>query len=298
MEKLAVSIAGLALVLSSLACAITAQIPEININVPKIEVGEMREERRSIPLSGTEPVDVDVVFGAGRLELEAGVSDELFSGIFSYNVERWDPEITYEVNHLTVKQGGEEDDWGIPSGSIKNRWELEFSPEVPLTMDVKAGAGEAELDLTDLKISGLDVVVGAGDYVLRFDKPNAVAMDHLTLDTGASRVEIGGVGYASPETMRIRGGVGEISLDMTGDWARSAEINVRAGAGALTLRLPKDVGVEVETSGGLTNVEAFGLRQMGGTYTNDAYGETDIELRISVTTGVGNVRLIEEGAQE
>ena len=136
MEKLAVSIAGLALVLSGLACTFTAQIPEININVPMIEVGEMREERRSVPLSGTEPVDVDVVFGAGRLELEAGVSDELFSGVFSYNVERWDPEITYEVNHLTVKQGGDEDDWGIPSGNIKNRWELEFSPEVPLTMDV------------------------------------------------------------------------------------------------------------------------------------------------------------------
>jgi len=298
MDKLAVSVAALALALSSLACTSLPQIPDVNINVPKIEVGEMREERRSIPLSGTDPVDVDVVFGAGRLELEAGVSDELFSGTFRYNVERWDPEITYEVDHLTVKQGGDEGDWGIPSGSIKNRWELEFSPEVPLTMDVRVGAGEGEFDLTDLRISGLDVVVGAGDYALRFDEPNPVAMDHLALDAGASKVEIVGVGHASPETMRIRGGVGEISLDLTGDWTRSSEIKVRAGAGALILRLPKDVGVEVETSGGLTNVEAFGLRQMGGTYTNDAFGETEIELRISVTTGVGNVRLIEEGTQE
>jgi hypothetical protein len=37
---------------------------------------------------------------------------------------------------------------------------------------------------------------------------------------------------------------------------------------------------------------------MGSTYTNDAFGETEIELRVSVTTGVGNVRLIEEGARE
>jgi hypothetical protein len=87
-------------------------------------------------------------------------------------------------------------------------------------------------------------------------------------------------------------------LDLTGDWARSAEVTVRAGAGALTLHLPQDVGVEVETRGGLTNVEAYGLRQMGGTYTNDAFGETESELRISVTTGLGNVRLIEEGAKE
>jgi hypothetical protein len=298
MEKLTIPLAALALLISTLACTITPQIPDIDINVPTIEVGEMQEERRSVPLSGSEPVNVDIVFGAGRLELEAGVSDELLSGYFRYNVERWAPDITYEGNDLTIQQGGDEDVWGIPSGNIRNRWELEFSPELPLEVDVRAGAGEGELDLTDLKISSLDVDVGAGDFVLRFDEPNGVAMDHLTLDTGASRIEIVGVGNASPETMRLQGGVGDISLDLTGDWARSAEVTVRAGAGALTLHLPQDVGVEVETRGGLTNVEAYGLRQMGGTYTNDAFGETESELRISVTTGLGNVRLIEEGAKE
>jgi hypothetical protein len=298
MEKLTIALAALALLSSTLACTITPQIPDIKINVPRIEVGEMQEERRSVPLSGTEPVDVDIRFGAGRLELEAGVPDELFSGYFRYNVERWAPEITYEGSELTIRQGGDEDDWGIPSGNIRNRWELEFSPSVPLEMDVRAGAGEGELDLTDLKISSLDVDMGAGDLALRFDKPNGVAMDHLTLDSGASKIEVVGVGNASPQTMRLQGGVGDVSLDLTGDWSRSAEITVRAGAGALTLRLPKDVGVEVETRGGLTNVEAYGLRQMGGTYTNDAFGETEIDLLIDVTAGVGNVRLIEEGAKE
>jgi hypothetical protein len=298
MEKLAIPLAAVALLISSLACTITPAIPDINIKVPTIEVGEMREERHSLPLSGTEPLNVDIVFGAGRLELEAGVSDELFSGYFHYNVERWSPEVTREGDALTIRQGGDENAWGVPSGNIRNRWELEFSPEIPLEMDVKVGAGDGELDFTDLKISNLDVDIGAGDFVLRFDEPSGVAMDHLTLDTGASKISIVGIGNAGPETMRLQGGVGDVSLDLTGDWSHSAEITVRAGAGALTLRLPQEVGVEVETRGGLTNVEAYGLRQMGGTYTNDAYGETEVELRIDVTTGVGNVRLIEEGAKE
>ncbi|MGD8996583.1 MAG: toast rack family protein [Anaerolineae bacterium] len=298
MEKPAIALAALALLISTLACTITPQIPDIRINVPTIEVGELQEERRSVPLSGTEPVDVDILFGAGRLELEAGVPDDLLSGYFRYNVERWAPEITFEGSELTIRQGGDEDAWGIPSGNIRNRWELEFSPSLPLEMDLRAGAGEGELDLTDLMISSLDVDIGAGDFALRFDKPNAVAMDHLTLDTGASKIEVVGVGNANLQTMRLQGGVGDVSLDLTGGWSRSAEITVRAGAGALTLRLPKNVGVEVETRGGLTNVEAYGLRQMGSTYTNDAFGETEIELRVSVTTGVGNVRLIEEGARE
>lgn len=298
MKEHTIPLAALALLIATLACTITPQIPDINIGVPTIEVGDVREERRDVPLPGGESADVDVIFGAGRLDIEAGTSDRLLAGVFRYNVERWAPEITHEGDKLTVRQGGNREGWGIPSGNVRNRWELEFSPQTALTMNVRAGAGDGELDFTGLKIAELDVDIGAGDFVLRFDEPNTVPMDHLTLDTGASKIEVLGVGNAGPEELRLQGGVGDIALDLTGGWTRSADITVRAGAGALRLTLPSDVGVEVETRGGLTNVEAYGLRQMGRTYTNDVFGETEVELQINITTGLGNVRLIVEGARE
>jgi hypothetical protein len=289
---------ALALLIATLACTITPQIPDININVPTLDVGDVREDRHAIPLPGVESATVDIVFGAGRLEVEAGVSDKLLAGVFRYNVEQWAPEITHEGDELTVKQGGSEDKWGIPSGNVRNRWELEFSPQPALVMNIRAGAGDGELDFTGLKVSELDVDIGAGDFTLRFDEPNVVPMDHMTLDAGASRIEVLGIGNASPERVRLQGGVGDIALDLTGGWSRSADITIRAGAGALRLTVPSDVGVEIETKGGLTNVEAYGLRQMGGTYTNDALGEAAVELHIDITTGIGNVRLVEEGATE
>jgi len=295
LKRPAILLAAFTLLISTLACTITPQFPDIDVKVPTIEVGDLQEERQSIPLAGSESANVDLIFGAGRLQLEAGVSDRLLSGTFRYNVDRWAPQITREGDTLTIRQGGDEDKWGIPSGTVRNRWELELSPQVPMDVNIRAGAGEGELDFTDVMVSELDVDLGAGDFVLRFDASNPVPMDHLTLDTGASKIEMIGVGNASPETMRVQGGVGDISIDLTGAWSRSAEITIRAGAGALALRLPADVGVEVETRGGLANVEAFGLRQMGGTYTNDAFGETPIDLTINVLTGVGNVRLVEEG---
>lgn len=298
MKEPRILIAASALLITTLACTITPRIPDININVPTLEVGDLREERHSIPLSASESTLVNVVFGAGKLEIEAGVSDKLLAGFFAYNVEQWAPRITHEGDELTIKQGGDERKWGVPSGNAKNRWELEFSPETPLVMDVKVGAGEGELDLTGLKITEFDMDVGAGDFALRFDEPTAVPMERMTLDTGASRIEVVGVSNASPEELRLRGGVGDITLDLTGNWTRSSEITIRAGAGTLKLTVPSDIGVEIETRGGLTNIEAYGLRQMGGTYTNDAMGQTDVELRINITTGVGNVRLTEEGARE
>ena len=298
MRKVTLLLAASALLVTSLACTITPRIPEINISVPTIEVGEINEVRESVPLPQSNSCDVDVVFGAGKLEMEAGVSDRLVDGVFRYNVDHWAPEVTHEGDELTIRQGGDEQKWGVPSGSVRNRWELEFSPEIPLAMNVKAGAGDGRLDLTNLQISDLDVDLGAGNFVLRFDEPSPIAMNRLTVDGGASKMEVVGVGNASPEELRLQGGVGDISLDLTGAWARSADVTIRAGAGTLRLTLPADVGVKVETRGGLTNVEAFGLRQMGGTYTNDTYGETDIELTISILTGVGNVRLMEEGVRE
>lgn len=298
MKRLAILSAAIALSAATLACTITPRMPDININVPTIEVSDVKEQRHTTPLPAQESADVNVTFGAGRLEIEAGLPDNLLTGVFSYNVEQWEPEITQTEDELTIKQGGNRDNWGIPSGNVRNRWELTFSPRIILAMNVRAGAGEGELDFTGLKVSELDVDVGAGDFVLRFDEPNAVPMDHMTVDTGASKVEVLGVGNASPERARIQGGVGDIALDLTGAWARSADVTIRAGAGALRLTLPADVGVEVDTKGGLTNVEAYGLRQMGSTYTNDAFGEAEVELHVSILTGIGNVRLMEEGARE
>ncbi len=86
-----------------------------------------------------------------------------------------------------------------------------------------------------------------------------------------------------------------MSIDLTGAWARSAEIEVRAGAGALALRLPEYAGVQVGVRKGVANVDAYGLRQMGSTYTNDRFGQTETELDIDILAGVGTIRLVLEG---
>jgi len=295
MNKLAPLFAASALLITSLACTITPRIPDMPISIPTIEVGEINEVRESIPLPQSERCAVDVIFGAGKLEIEAGIPDKLVDGVFRYNVERWAPRITLEGDELTIRQGGDDQKWGVPSGSVRNQWDLEFSPAIPLALNVKAGASDGRLDLTDLRVSDLDVDLGAGNFVLRFDEPSPIPMDRLTVDAGASKMELAQVGNASPEELRLQGGVGDMSVGLTGAWSRPADVTIRAGAGTLRLTLPSDVGIKVETRGGLTNVEAYGLRQMGGTYTNDAYGETDVELTISILTGVGNVRLMEEG---
>lgn len=292
MNKIVIILTALVLMVSTLACCCTFPAT-INIDGgPTVKVGDIQESEESVPLGETRSATVDVLFGAGELEITAGDTDALFRGTFSYNVDEWKPQVSYEDGKLIVQQGDDEESWGWPGDEgVRNEWNLRFSPEAVLDMDIQAGAGQGELDFTGLQIEKLDIDLGAGDFTLRFDEPNPAKMDRFTLDVGAASLEINGVGNASPEDMVVQGGAGEITLDLTGDWARSANIEVTAGFGQLNLYLPDDVGVKVDVTSGLANVETSGLRRSGDAYVNDAYDEAEIELIIAVTAGVGQVNL-------
>jgi hypothetical protein len=314
MRNITIILAALSLLGSTLWCCATSQIPDIevpeievpeieipeievpeievpDINVPTLEAGEMQDERETIPLSDAESATVEIVFTAGELEIGAGASGQLFSGHFQYNVEQWAPEVTYENGVLTVEQSGE--DWGIPTANVHNEWKLGFTSEIPLDIDLEAGAGEGELDFTGLQLTALDLDLGAGHFEVRFDEPNDVEMSDLRVNTGASKLEVTGIGHAGPEQVSVQGGVGDMILDFTGAWPRSADVQITAGVGSVTLRLPDNVGVRVETQGGLSNVEVSDFELVDDAYVNDALGQAQIELHIQVTTGIGNLRLIQ-----
>lgn len=293
MERTFVFLATLLLVFSNAACCIIPGLPTVEIRVPTLEVGEMQHKHETIELSDADSVAVEVMFGAGELEIEAGSSDALFSGDFRYNVSQWEPKIEYEDGVLTIRQGETDGNWGVPTGTTHNEWELEFTPQVPLAMDINMGAGKGELDLTGLQLEKLQVNSGTGDFDMRFDEANKAVLETFTLKSGASRVEVSGIGNASPRRMSVQGGVGEITLNFTGEWADSAEIDITAGVGSITLCLPDNVGIKVEVEG-LSDINATGFHLRDDRYyVNNAFGETEIELHINITAGVSNINLRE-----
>lgn len=295
MKLITFTVAILILLCTALCCCecTPPRMPGIHVNVPSLQAGEMQEKEESIPLGNEESAQVEIRFGTGELWLAAGEPEELFSGKFRYNVEEWEPEISYRNGRLRIEQGGLDRDLGFPSGNAHNKWELEYSPDIPLDIEIKAGAGEGELDFTGLRVTELEIDMGAGDFVVRFDEPNPTAMRDLTVNAGASELEISGIGNAGPQRMTVQGGVGNVTLDFTGAWPRSANVYVTAGVGALTLRLPDNVGVRVRAVGALSSVDAPDFHRSGNAYVNDAFGEAETELDIRITTGVGSVRLIE-----
>jgi hypothetical protein len=168
---------------------------------------------------------------------------------FSYNVADWKPKVNYKVGgdtgELSVKQGS---GGGVRlGGDARNEGNVRFNDEVPTDLRVQMGAGESDLDLDSLELTGLVLEMGAG-------KTTVDLTGDYTRDFDASIQ--GGVGEATvmlPSKVGVRarakGGLGNINAkglkkegdsyvnDAYGDSDVTLEVDVQGGVGQINLEV-------------------------------------------------------------
>jgi hypothetical protein len=233
-----------------------------------VRVGDLQTKSQTVELGDADSVNVAIQMGAGELDVSGGAR-ELLEATYTYNVEALDPQATYNDGRLEVKDS--DVDEGIASlfdlGEYRNEWDLKLNEEVPMEMTVDLGAGRSNLALGALALSSLNVHGGAGDVELNLN--NSQSLSQLAVDLGA----------------------GETTIDLTGEWRNDLNARIAGGLGELNLRLPGDVGVIIEAETGIGDVNATGLTRDGNTYTNDAYGVSDVTLEMVIDSGVGQINL-------
>jgi hypothetical protein len=233
-----------------------------------VRVGDLQTRSQTVQLNGADSVNVEVQMGAGELDVSGGTS-ELLEAVFTYNVAELNPRVTYADGRLEVKDSGSDVRIGslFDANEFRNKWDLTLNEDVPMEMKIDLGAGSSNLSLGALALDRLDINGGAGDVDL--DLKGSQSLRQLDFDLGA----------------------GEVTIDLTGDWQHDLDARIEGGLGEITLRLPGDVGVRVQVETGIGNVKAQDLTRDGGTYTNDAYGASDVTLRIDIEGGVGQINL-------
>jgi len=125
---------------------------------------------------------------------------------------------------------------------------------------------EWDISLNDEVPTDLVVQMGAGESDLDLD---SLALTGVDLQMGA----------------------GKTTVDLTGDYAQSFDASIQGGVGEATVLLPSDVGVKAKAEGGLGKINAEGLKRVGNSYVNDAYGEPDVNLSVEVQGGIGQINL-------
>lgn len=124
---------------------------------------------------------------------------------------------------------------------------MNLTPDIPLRLDVNSGASETKLNLTDLKITVLNVDTGASSTSISL--PAKAGLTDVRIDAGAASVDI-----QIPEDVagriRVESGLAGIHIDtkrfpksagiyMTPGYDEAenkADIFIHAGVGSIDVR--------------------------------------------------------------
>jgi hypothetical protein len=212
------------------------------------QVGEMQRESQAVDLENAQSVRANLKMGAGELNLSGG-ADRLMEADFSYNVADWEPEVNYDVSgdtgELSVVQGN---GGGVNlGGDARNEWDIRFNDVVPTDLVVQMGAGESNLDLDSLSLTGLDLQMGAGkttvdltgDYGQDLEASIQGGVGEATVllpsDLGVRARAEGGLGKINAEGLRREGD--SYVNDAYGDSEVTLEVDVQGGVGQINLEV-------------------------------------------------------------
>lgn len=267
--------------------ALTLMACSFTVNVPSVDTGMSNTMEISEPVqTSTDTNEVTIEMGAGTLSITGGAS-ELIEGTVEYNVANWEPEITRSSNRISISQNNSSN-VGFPDGDIQNDWNLQLG-DAPIDLTVNAGAYEGKIDLSGLSITNLDISDGASKSTIQFDSLNPVEMDQLSYKTGASDVELLGLGNANTKTIFFDSGVGSYTLDFSGDIQNDIFVRVQSGMSDMTIIIPDNVQAEVDLSNGLSNIDATGTWTISG--SSYKCGTSGPMITINLDMAVGNLQL-------
>jgi hypothetical protein len=231
--------------------------------------------------------------GACRLNLNTGVGEPWVRGIYDGAESGIKPNVQQQGGTATIAQ-----EWkGINFPGVLSRapsFNLEVSKAKPFMLTLDGGASESTLQLGGLPIQRLLVNHGAGRLRLEFAEPNPLEMSLLRISSGASDMEVRGLANANCAELSLEGGASRYVLDFSGNLKRDMHAQVKVGAAAVEVYVPRETAIKVIHDSFLGGVEvADGFMHRDGAFWNQAAlaGQKPL-LNLKVTLALGSLKVV------
>jgi hypothetical protein len=237
-------------------------------------------------------LDVDVEYGAGKLNVQPGPSGSLYKATLKYDADLFRPVTEYHDGSLKLGVDDFHHVRGHRNSNNMGRLDVLLSPQIPLDVQLKFGAVEADLELGGLYLRNAQISTGASQTRLHFTRPNLTHCDNVKLEVGAAEFKAYDLGNANTETLEVSGGVGDITLDFGGEWKSNMDAELNMGLGSLTLQIPRGIGVRLEKNSMLASFNYDGgMNKHGSTYTSTNWADAKRKLTIKLDAALGSVHL-------
>ncbi|MEK5231867.1 toast rack family protein [Lysinibacillus sp. FSL K6-0232] len=186
-------------------------------------------------------------------------------------------DIDFGIGEMSLTGGAEE--WVEGSASYNME---RLAPQV--SYNVRKDKGEIVIEHKNGSKPKLSKVKNSWTMQLNNDVP----MD-LTVETGASKAHLDLQGLQL-ENLEIETGVGDVTVDLGGDWHNSFTTTLETGVGQTTVILPSAVGVKLTLEKGIGSSTIEGFTAQGdGVYVNEAYESADVVVEVNAEMGIGEI---------
>lgn len=238
--------------------------------------------------AGQELLQVALQYGAGNLKLSAGDPGLLYRATMRYDADAFEPELNYRSGRLRLGL----DDIRVRGRNIRTgELDVLLGPDVPVDLQLEFGAARANVDLTGLSVRSVKLATGASETVLRISESNPIVCQRVDLDVGAAKFQAFGLGNLNSPSLTFSGGVGDVTLDFTGEWSADMDARIRMGLGSLTIRVPRGLGLRVEKAGLLVGFDSEGLIKRGDVYESQNWARAEHRLTIDIAAAFGSIRV-------
>jgi hypothetical protein len=191
------------------------------------------------------PVRVDGRYNAGAFEIEEDLQQEE-DGSWTYRLR-----FSRHVSWMRMLYGDQHEG---------NRVRVTLPRGMPFSLEGNVRTGVSRWELGGLWLLGADLRIETGEHRLRFSEPTFEPMGRFGLEARMGEFRVDRLGNASPSEIKVRGGMGEMRLDLRGQWWNDADVAGRWRMGAFEVRVPR--GVNVETEGATVFMGAADLSRL------------------------------------
>ncbi|MDX9991078.1 MAG: hypothetical protein RBS68_03410 [Anaerolineales bacterium] len=207
---------------------------------PKTDFSE--NESFSIDLQGAERVEFELNHGAGRVVVTGGApSGVALSGVEGSGMES-KSHLAAGILAVKVDAGPSFLPFLGPEGGI---WQFRLTNEVPVSLNIDAGATSMDFDLTDVKLSRFKLDTGASSTSLKLPREG---QPYVEIESGAASVDLG-VPAGMAARIQVEGGASSVSIEarfapvgnglyQSSDFegaADRAEIHLNGGANSISV---------------------------------------------------------------
>jgi len=215
--------------------------------------GRLERVKEIVTAKEAQIIEIECDLAAGEFTIKSGDIEEIAEIDIEYDKRTIEYEIDYsergEKGYLVIDIDQRENRFFKDLDDLENNWDIVLSDKFEFSINLDIGACEADFDFGGIRLTNLDIDVGAASGVIDFSEPNKSRLREINIEAGASSLEMHNLGNANFEYFEFSGGVGSYDFDFRGQYSGESIINIEIGLGTGDIILPRNLPVRVETEG-------------------------------------------------